>query len=179
MKYPFELQESESVIRLCRRHWMYLYPRIALQIFVGVLPVAILTTLAGVGPGLRSGAGLGVLVLDVLWAAYWAVRIYFTIYRYNNDIWVITNQRIVDSLRRHWFHHRMASADLVDVEDIAVQREGFLPTVFNYGDLRCQTAGALPNFVLAGIPGPAEVLGIVDAARDAARMVRSKEPWNR
>ncbi|MCA9853794.1 MAG: hypothetical protein KC482_09365, partial [Dehalococcoidia bacterium] len=79
MKYPFELQESESVIRLCRRHWMYLYPRIALQIFVGVLPVAILTTLVGVGPGLRSGAGLGVLVLDVLWAAYWAVRIYFTI----------------------------------------------------------------------------------------------------
>jgi hypothetical protein len=158
---------------------MYLYPRIALQLAVGALPIVILTLLAGLGPGLGSGAGLVVLILDVLWAGYWAARIYFTIYRYNNDLWVITDQRIVDSLRRHWFHHRMASADLVDVEDIAVQREGLLPTMFNYGDLRCQTAGALPNFILAGIPKPAEVLGIVDAARDAARTVRAKERWDR
>jgi hypothetical protein len=158
---------------------MYLYPRIALQLVVGVLPIAILTIIAGTGPGLGGGTGLAVLALDVLWAAYWAARIYFTVYRYNNDIWVITDQRIVDSLRKHWFHHRMASADLVDVEDMAVQREGLLPTVFDFGDLRCQTAGAVPNFVLAGIPKPSEVLGVVDAARDAARTLRPKEPWNR
>jgi hypothetical protein len=178
MNLPFALQDSESVIKLCRRHWMYLYPKIALQVFVGALPVLLLTLLAGAGPGLTGGTGLVVLILDVLWAGYWSVRIYFTFFRYNNDIWVITNQRIVDSLKRHWFHHRMASADLVDVEDIAVQREGLLPTVFNYGDLRCQTAGEVPNFILAGIPKPADILGLVDAARDAARTVRVKEPWS-
>lgn len=177
MKLPFDLQQSETVVRQFRRHWMYLYPRVALQAFIGTLPIAVLTIIAWMGPGLGSTTGYIVLALDVLWAVYWLVRIYFTIYRYNNDVWVVTDQRIVDSLRRHWFHHRMASADLVDVEDIAVQREGFIPTMFNFGDLRCQTAGALPNFVLSGIPDPSGVLGIVDAARDAARQARA-DAWN-
>lgn len=96
-------------------------------------------------------------------------RGYFTWYRYENDIWVVTNQRLLDSLKSHWFHHRMASADLVDVEDIAVVREGFLQTIFKFGDLKCQTAGEQPNFVLAGIPDPVSVLGTIDRARDAAR----------
>jgi hypothetical protein len=97
------------------------------------------------------------------------VRGYFTWYRYHNDLWAVTNQRIVDSIRRHWFHHRMSSADLVDVEDINVVREGILPTMFNFGDVRCQTAGEVPNFILAGVPRPSEILATIDAARDAAR----------
>jgi len=92
---------------------------------------------------------------------------------------VVTNQRIIDSLRRHWFHHRIASADLVDVEDIAVHREGALATMFNFGDLRCQTAGTEPNFILAGIPDPTGLLATVDAARDASRQQRMAAVWDR
>jgi hypothetical protein len=179
VKLPFELQSQESVLLLARRHWMYLYPKLILQALFGLLPIVLLTTIAGIGPGLSGGPGAIVLILDVLWAGYWAIRIYFTWYRYNNDVWVVTNQRIVDSLRRHWFHHRMASADLIDVEDIAVHREGPLPTMFNFGDLRCQTAGTEPNFILAGIPNPAAVLSQVDAARDAARQQRVAAVWDR
>lgn len=151
---------------------MHLYPKLVLQAIVGLIPIVLLTLLAASGPGLGSLVGRVALVLDLLWALYWVVRIYFTSYRYNNDVWVVTNQRIVDSLRRHWFHHRMASADLVDVEDMAVHREGALPTMFNFGDVRCQTAGVEPNFILSGIPDPAGVLSTVDAARDAARQQR-------
>jgi hypothetical protein len=158
---------------------MYLYPKLVLQALVGLLPILLLTLIAASGPGLGGTTGRVVLLLDVLWAAYWAVRIYFTWYRYNNDIWVVTNQRIIDSLRRHWFHHRIASADLVDVEDIAVHREGALATMFNFGDLRCQTAGTEPNFILAGIPDPTGLLATVDAARDASRQQRMAAVWDR
>jgi hypothetical protein len=102
------------------------------------------------------------------------VRAYFIWYRYQNDIWVITNQRVVDSTRFHWFKRRLASADLVDVEDMNVVREGVLPTLFNFGDVRCQTAGEVPNFVVAGIPEPDKVLTAVDAARDVARRALSR-----
>jgi hypothetical protein len=113
--------------------------------------------------------GKGVALALLLWALYWGVRAYFHWYRYQNDIWAVTNQRLVDSIKRHWFHHQMASADLVDVEDIRVVREGVLHTMFNFGDVRCQTAGEVPNFILDGIPDPTRVLAVVDAARDAAR----------
>jgi hypothetical protein len=119
--------------------------------------------------GFDGWLGKATLLVIILWAGYWGVRAYFHWYRYNNDLWAVTNQRLVDSIKKHWFHHAMASADLVDVEDIRVVREGVLHTMFNFGDVRCQTAGEVPNFVLDGIPNPVGVLAVVDNARDAAR----------
>ena len=169
MRLPFTLQESESVLLTCRRHWMYLYPKLVALALVAIVPVAALTAGIAWGPGLGGVTGLIVLAADVVWGGYWLARLYFTWYRHNNDVWVVTDQRLVDSVRRHWFHHRMASADLVDVEDMAVVKHGLLPTLFNFGDVRCQTAGEQPNFILAGIPKPADVLGTIDSSRDAAR----------
>jgi hypothetical protein len=173
-KLPFQLQQSEQVQRLCRRHWMYLYPKLLAVALAGIVPIVVLTLVVEMTAGLDGTARLVVALVDLAWAILWLVRGYFTWYRYQNDIWVVTNQRIVDSVKRHWFHHRMASADLVDIEDIAVVREGLLPTLFNFGDLRCQTAGEVPNFVLSGIPEPAQVLATVDARRDAARRQLSR-----
>ena len=62
----------------------------------------------------------------------------------------------------------------MDIEDINVVKEELFGTAFNYGDVRCQTAGEVPNFVLAGIPNPTSVLAQVDAARDAARRQLSR-----
>ncbi len=169
MNLPFDLQGDESVLLFCRRHWLYLWSKVVAAGLAGLVPILLLVVLVGRIAGLGGASGRIALVLAVLWGGYWLVRGYFTWYRYNHDIWVVSNQRIIDSLRRHWFHHRMASADLVDIEDIAVVREGILQTAFDFGDLRCQTAGEQPNFILAGIPGPARVLGVVDAARDAGR----------
>lgn len=169
MKLPFDLQAGENILRFCRRHWVYLWSKLIAIAVAAVLPIVLLTWLAAATSGLGSTFGRVALILDLAWALYWAVRGYFTWYRYQNDIWVVTNQRVMDSLKRHWFHHRLASADLVDIEDMAVHREGLLQTLFNFGDVRCQTAGEVPNFILAGIPEPAKVLGVVDAARDAAR----------
>lgn len=169
MKLPFELQNGEEVLLFCRRHWLYLWSRLALLAIYAIIPVVALTWLAAATAGLGSGFGRIVLIVDAVWLVFWAIRGYFTWFRYENDIWVVTNQRVVDSLKRHWFHHRIASADLVDIEDMAVHREGILQTAFNFGDVRCQTAGEVANFILAGIPSPTNVLGTVDAARDAAR----------
>ncbi|MCA9832143.1 MAG: hypothetical protein KC495_16905, partial [Dehalococcoidia bacterium] len=103
------------------------------------------------------------------WFVFWAVRSYFSWFRYNNDIWVITDQRIVDSTKRHWFHHSMASADLDDVEDIAIRKEGLFATAFNFGNVHLQTAGEQANFVLSGIPKPGDVLALIDKQRDVAK----------
>lgn len=169
MKLPFELQSDETVLLFARRHWIYFYSQLALIVFAGMVGTvgAIVLVLTTFGFDGVAGKGTGLALL--LWAGYWGVRGYFHWYRYQNDIWAITNQRLVDSIRRHWFHHQMASADLVDVEDIRVVRSGFLHTILNFGDVRCQTAGEVANFILDGVPDPTRTLAVVDAARDAAR----------
>jgi hypothetical protein len=168
-KLPFELQSDEAVLLFARRHWLYFYSQLALIVLAGLVVTIAGILLVVATFGFDGWLGKATLLAIILWAGYWGVRAYFHWYRYNNDLWAVTNQRLVDSIKKHWFHHAMASADLVDVEDIRVVREGVLHTMFNFGDVRCQTAGEVPNFVLDGIPNPVGVLAVVDNARDAAR----------
>lgn len=166
---PFELQPGETVLNVARRHPVFLWLRLAGAALAGLVPFAVILVVVGATTGFGSTGGRILVAAAVLWLAYWLVRLYFVWYRYNNDLWIITNQRIVDSAKNHWFHHRMASADLINVEDLAIDRHGIFATVFNYGNVVCQTSGTRSNFVLSGIPNPAALLALVDASRDAAR----------
>ena len=167
---PFTLQPGERVVLLLKRHWLYAYPQLALNALVAVIPVLVM---------LYFTTHIVAIVATIVWSVFWVVRIYFLWYRYENDVWFVTNQRVVDSVRRHWFHHKMASTDLVDVEDISVERSGFFSTIFNYGSVKLQTAGQQANFTLSGIPAPADVLSNIDSGRDTARReMVSRQSWS-
>lgn len=157
------------VLLRVRRHWAYLTWAMAKLGAAALAPIAVLLAAVALITGLDGRAGQIAGLLSAIWFVIWAVRAYFTWYRYNNDLWVVTDQRIVDSTKHHWFHHRMASADLDDVEDIAIRREGVFATAFNFGDVHLQTAGEQANFILSGIPGPGDVLALIDRQRDIAK----------
>jgi hypothetical protein len=169
LKLPFTLQGDETILLLARRHWLYFSLRLAFSLLALVLGLGVGIWAINAAGGFDGALGTGAVILTVLWTAFWGFRAYFQWYRYKNDLWAVTTQRLVDSTKKHWFHHEMASADLVDVEDIRVAKAGILPTTFNFGDVRCQTAGEVPNFVMGGVPNPTGTLAIVDSARDAAR----------
>lgn len=169
MNLPFELQEGEEVIQKVRRHWLHIYPRLAVLVLVAIVPVialwaAVLTRLT-----ITNEVRLGLIGVSALWLLFWGVRLFFLAYRYNNDFWTVTNQRLIDSVRRHPFHLQVDSADLINVENISIDRTGFLRTIFNYGDVECETAGATGKFTLAAVPKPGDVQLLVDRLRDAQR----------
>lgn len=168
-KLPFELQGDEHVVLFCRRHWLYFCSKLGGVLLALLLPTVAVLWLVEITAGLDGTVGKVALIVGAVWVVFWAIRGYFTWYRYQNDVWVVTNQRIIDSTKYNWIKRRMASADLVDVEDINVVRDGLFATMFNYGDVHVQTAGEVPNFILAGIPAPSKVLAVVDSSRDAAR----------
>jgi hypothetical protein len=168
-KVPFDLQDGELVVKVARRHWAFLTVNLGKVILIGLVPIVALAIVMGMTVGFDGTAGRIAIGAMVLWFGFWAFRAYFTWYKYQNDQWVLTNQRIVDSQRNNWFHHRLASADLVNVEDMSINKSGIFPTMFNYGDLLAQTAGSREKFVLSGIPEPTSVLALVDRYRDAAK----------
>ena len=172
MKLPFPLQEGEELLTLARRHWLFVWPKVIAGAVVGLVPVLALwwamLRLDWADNDIPRWIALGA---TVVWLGYWGVRLYFFKYRYDNDIWVVTNQRIIDSVKKHWFHLQMSTADLVDIEDMTVTRAGVLGTLFDFGDIDCQTAGAVRKFALRGIPRPREVQAMVDRLRDQARAI--------
>jgi len=171
----FPLQDNERVLQICRRHWIYLWPRIALFAVLALVPTIVVGVLLG-----RSGHFDG-LAARIFWIAaagylvYWAIRGVLAWYRYHNDIWVITNQRIIDSTKTNPFNLKMSTADLVNVQDMTVERDGILRTMLDYGDIVCQTAADVQEFRLAGIPDPRDVQLLVDRERDRKR-TRGQQP---
>lgn len=168
-KLPFDLQGGEYVILRARRHPLFVWSKLVGFALVALVPAAVLLIVVASTAGLGGVPGWITIAVSVLWVVGWAIRAYFTWYRYENDVWVVTNQRLIDSNTNHWFHHAMSSADLVNVEDLSIERSGVFATMFNFGSVRCQTSGTQPNFVLSGVPEPSKLLSMIDAARDAAR----------
>lgn len=165
---PFELQPDEEVYAYLRRHWLALYPRLFAYLFFAVVPPGVLIALASRFDFWDDAKEI-ILIASAVWILFWVIRMFFTWYRYNNDIWVVTDQRLVDSRKKHPFDLHVASADLVDVVDTSIARSGPLQTIFNFGDVRCQTAGSQTNFNLAQVPDPGRAQALVDRLRDVAR----------
>jgi hypothetical protein len=169
-KLQFPLQPNEEVLVVSRRHWMYLWPRTIFWTVLALAPPIVLGwLLLGVGDldGTAANIFWGVALLYVL---VWAVRIFLNWYQYDNDMWVITNQRIVDVIKPTPIGLRISSADLVNVQDMTVERNGIFQTTLNYGDIVCQTAADNRDFTMGGVPNPQELQLLIDKERDRERM---------
>jgi hypothetical protein len=169
VKLPFPLQETENVLLMCRRHWIYLYPRMILQILIAVLPVLALFLVLRWADALDGLAAKIAMVVSAIWLVVWAVKIILLKYRYDNDLWTVTNQRIIDSYRSNPLSLKITTADLVDIVDTSLNRSGIFPTMLNYGDIRCETAGERQDISLPAVPHPQEVHALIDRERDRER----------
>jgi uncharacterized membrane protein YdbT with pleckstrin-like domain len=171
MSLPVALQPNETVLFEVRRHPVYTIAKLLGVGLAAAVPGALLLWLISATAGLSGTAGMVTVIAVVIWVLVWAIVGFLVWYKHRHDVWIVTNQRLLDLYKRNFFDQRVSSADLVNVQDIAVHKNGVLATVFNFGDVRCQTAGADGSFVLSDIPDPARVLTDLDAARDAARIV--------
>jgi uncharacterized membrane protein YdbT with pleckstrin-like domain len=168
MSHPIQLHDDEEVVATIRRHPLHLWAR-ELAIAVVVLIVLFLWFRFGLGSTTETistfwniVAIAAVVIGLVLGYVYW--------YRYNNDLWLITSQRLVDSTRSTPFSQNVTTADLVNIQDISVRQRGISQTIFQYGDVQCQTASAsATTFEFKGVADPQEVLEQIDKNRDRAR----------
>jgi uncharacterized membrane protein YdbT with pleckstrin-like domain len=169
MNLPVAMQPNESVLLVVRRHPVYMVAKLLGLGLVAIVPAALVLWLVSATAGLSGAIGLTTIIIVVVWVVVWTVVGYFVWYKHEHDLWVVTNQRLLDLNKRSFFDQRVSSADLINVQDISITKDGVLATLFNFGDVRCQTAGVEGAFVLSGIPDPTRVLTSLDAARDAAR----------
>lgn len=172
-KVPFPLQQNENVLRVVRRHWWFLWPYTLWLVIVAFAPVAIAYWFVDL-IGLSGDLGWFFAVPALLWIGYWGIRALFNWYRYQNDIWVVTSQRLIDVFRTNPFNKRVTTADLVNIQDMRVERRGITATILGYSDLLCSTAGAdSGTFNISGVAEAEDLQLIIDRERDRERMRRS------
>ena len=77
------------------------------------------------------------------------------------NIFIVTNERIVDIDFVNLLHKNISETQLERVQDISYKTSGILATMFNFGDVTIQTAGEMPNFIFERVPKPSEVVDII------------------
>jgi hypothetical protein len=176
VKLPFPLQKDETILLLVRKHWFFLWPLTILWLVYGLGPVVV-AYIALDFIGVVDDIGVFFWAIAGLWFVYWLVRLLLNFYRYRNDIWVVTNQRIIDSYKANPFNMRLNTADLVNVQDISIQRKGIFATALHFGDVILATAGTEDKpFLISGVPDPEHIQLMIDNERDRERLRASGGP---
>ncbi len=167
-----ELEESEAVLKVVRKHWFIIVTELAATIFLIFIPILIFSFLFLI----PNTSAITSLILDyeaifIFAALFWTLMISLSAFmiwtHYFLDLWIITDRRIITVDQVHFFNRKVSSFRLERLQDIKVTIKGIIPTFLNYGTLRAQTASAAEsNFVSVGLPDPRELQSTIQKAMD-------------
>jgi len=80
---------------------------------------------------------------------------------YRDDIYIVTNKRVVHRERTPFGRESRAEAPLRNVQDIQESQVGLVAQLFNFGDLIIETAGERGHVAFREIPDPSQVREII------------------
>mgnify|MGYP003862854437 CR=1 FL=1 len=99
---------------------------------------------------------------------------------WGNDLYIVTNERIIDMEKRPlFFAEQRREASLGVIQNVSLKIPNIIAVVFNFGDVVVQTAGA-GEFTFDGVPNPREVQREIFRRMEAYREAqREKEAARR
>jgi uncharacterized membrane protein YdbT with pleckstrin-like domain len=167
--YSFEgKKEGENVILFLHRHWFTLFSKLAYTAMGFFVPFAILIIF---GPFIVENSLVSAFLLVTLcfYIFIWYL-LFYALTMYTLDTWIVTDQRIINSVQQGFFDRRVSELNLERVQDISIKFEGAVPTMIGYGNIEVQTAGAEHRFVFNQVGNPQyvkdEIMKIVVKAKE-------------
>ncbi len=165
------LTSEETMIADVRRHWFGLflvYVQIILALALGLGLIIFFMSSASealnanesTATALAAGFSLFAVVFGALFLIL-ATRIY------KGNQLIISDKNITQVLQIGLFDRKVSELSMASIEDVTAQQRGILPTLFNYGVLRIETAGEQNNFIFVYCPNPnAYAKAILDARQE-------------
>jgi len=147
----------ERIVFKLHRHPLTFIPIIALFLFMLLVPVVVYNLIDSLYPTLFvSGTPLYAFSV-LLGSTYYLLSYVFFYVRfidYYLDMWVVTNDRIVDIEQHGLFNRVITELDLFRIQDVTANVSGVFGTLFRFGDLVITTASANTHIVFKNIPRP-------------------------
>lgn len=178
----FVKQKSyEDIQYVLHRHPLTFIPTVFLFLILAALPLVLFITIPGLFPesfqNLPSTTVLGILFTS---AYYLGILVFFytQFLLYYLDVWVVTNDRIIDVDQLSLFSRVISELDLASIQDVTTDVRGFFPTLFDYGDVVVKTASDNPNIIFRQVPHPnsvrAELVDLSDKDKERHVFLRDE-----
>jgi uncharacterized membrane protein YdbT with pleckstrin-like domain len=162
----FELEPGEEVVLEARKHWFIFLTELLPYAILAILPFALPKILAFAPPlspflSYLNFSTLGGHIVLAIWLLLVWTGAWNTFTRYFLNAWILTNQRIVDIKQRGYFSREVSSLFLSRVQDVTTEVSGVLPSLLGIGDITVQSAGAVDEFHMQGIPHPERMRDVI------------------
>ncbi|HSX18936.1 MAG TPA: PH domain-containing protein [Candidatus Saccharimonadales bacterium] len=152
----FESEEpGEKIVLLLRPSLVTLIPPVLVAIFLIFVPfiAAVLFSVFSVDlSSILSSAQVFLILFGWYLFVFGYAFFQFLIWYFN--VYLVTNERIVDFDFKGLLNRQVAFAQLSHIEDVTPKTIGFFGTFFNYGNVMIQTAGKSQEFDFEKVPRP-------------------------
>ena len=151
---------GERVVRMLHRHGFVAVRIALLYLVLAFVPVAAWVLLGTRTDLFVDVTGVGYALATLLLSAYalvWGLLFFVSWLNYYLDVWIITNERIINITQQRLFHRIVSEQKLYRVQDVTWQIEGVLGNIFKFGNVTIQTAGEQGKFTFEHIPDPEAV----------------------
>ncbi|HIQ02174.1 MAG TPA: cyclic nucleotide-binding domain-containing protein [Anaerolineales bacterium] len=163
------LEEGELPVKVLRKHPAVLLPGLVVPGFL-----LFLLLLGGILASSRWGTtalavGLALALVPLGFCGYLIIN-------WRDDIYVVTNRRVVHRERTKLVQEQISAVPLQAIQDVQQLRVGIAARIWEFGDLIIETAGGMGQVVFRGIPSPASVQEAIFVQRERMQaMTRAAE----
>ena len=148
---------QEKILLMLRQHPITQLGRVIIIIILAILP-----TFFRLLPFLTLLPGHFQIIVYLAW--YFLVM-GFTLETFLDwffNVWIVTDERIIDVEFLSLLFKHVSYTQLDRIEDVTATTAGAFGSIFNYGHVLIQTAGATDQFEFVNVPQPSEVAEFIN-----------------
>lgn len=175
------IRPEEEIIFFLRKHWFSILPLLFGFTLVLILPFAAYFWININQPEfltIKSNFTLFLLGASIFFLYAW-LFLFQNFADWYLDVWIVTNQRIVNIEQRGLFGRVMSELMLYNVQDVTSEVNGFIASTFDYGTVQIQTAAEKGRFEFQDVDHPSfvakRILELASQQREEKQEVEIKE----
>ncbi|MGB9706500.1 MAG: PH domain-containing protein [Microgenomates group bacterium] len=154
----FETQErKEKIVLLLRRHPITNLPWVVLSLFLIIAPFIILRFFS-----LNFLPPNYLFISFLCWYLFTFAFVFerFLIWFFN--VYILTDERVIDINFPTLLYRDISETKIDKIQDVNIKTGGYTRSLFNFGDVLIQTAGAIPEIYFEAVPNPEQVSRILN-----------------
>ena len=156
-----DFRENEHILFEIRKHWFIIATELTILFLLAVIPILIPTILQYLNIEVIFSESGNFWPVFMFFYSFWLLGLWILGFvfwtNYYLDVWIVTNQKVVDVEQRGLFKREISMLHLDRIQDITVEINGVVNTFLKFGDLHVQTAGQQREFLIHDVSDPNSV----------------------
>ena len=103
-----------------------------------------------------------IFIINLFFIIFILSYIWFNILSWYFNVGIVTNKRVIDIDLHAVIYKEISDAQLGKIEDITIKSGGYLQSLFDYGSIFIQTAGAAVNIEFNNVPHPTDAVQVIN-----------------